>query len=365
MATVTAATPAWAQRGTDLTGDRPRRRWSEPRMEPDPLVVNSTGAETDAWRGAFLLESAAPGNAPEKFDVLQRVWDTQLGAVFPMPALSPASVDGIRARGRLARIRDVAIVDVHGPTAIRSPDTFVGAEDLVGVSVVRRGAWTFGGPRDRFQHTISAGQFLLRHFGTFPCFKTAPNTTTQFLILPLATFKPLLGDRSIAGPLDSAEMRLLVTHANMVHATVADLGPAGLHAAHGALIELAKAVVKGRFDDVEPRLAPALAQAAKDLADSHLTDPELGTAMLARELNVSVSTLQRAFARVEDSVSAYIRRRRLEEARLALTAPHGGLKVSEIAAHWHFADSSHFIRAFKKRYGQTPTEYARSARGGR
>ncbi|NGO10048.1 helix-turn-helix domain-containing protein [Streptomyces sp. HC44] len=156
-------------------------------------------------------------------------------------------------------------------------------------------------------------------------------------------------------------MRMLTAHSNMVHATVADLGPAGVQAVRSTLIELAKAVVKGRFDDVEPRLAPALARAAKDLANSHLPDPELSPAMLARELNVSVRTLQRAFAAVGESVTTYIRHRRLEEARLALTAPSGRWSVSELAAHWQFADSSHFIRAFKKHYGQTPTEYARSA----
>ncbi|MGW9029701.1 helix-turn-helix transcriptional regulator [Streptomyces sp. NPDC055722] len=69
---------------------------------------------------------------------------------------------------------------------------------------------------------------------------------------------------------------------------------------------------------------------------------------------------RRAFAAAGESVTAYIRHRRLEEARLALTAPSGRLSVSELAAHWQFADSSHFIRAFKKRYGWTPTEYARS-----
>jgi len=41
-----------------------------------------------------------------------------------------------------------------------------------------------------------------------------------------------------------------------------------------------------------------------------------------------------------------------------LAAVHGD--HSEIAAHWQFADGSHFIRAFKKQYGQTPTAYARS-----
>ena len=39
-----------------------------------------------------------------------------------------------------------------------------------------------------------------------------------------------------------------------------------------------------------------------------------------------------------------------------LTAPAPGRppSVTELAAHWHFSDSSHFIRAFKKQYGRTP-----------
>ncbi|WP_181382832.1 hypothetical protein [Streptomyces sp. CG 926] len=42
----------------------------------------------------------------------------------------------------------------------------------------------------------------------------------------------------------------------MIHAAPADLGPAGVAAARGALVELTKAVAKGRFDDVEPGWLP-------------------------------------------------------------------------------------------------------------
>lgn len=111
------------------------------------------------------------------------------------------------------------------------------------------------------------------------------------------------------------------------------------------------------FDDAERRLAPVLVQAAKDLADGRLADPGLSPAMLARELNVSVRTLQRAFAVTGEPAAAWVRRRRLEEARLALIAPSGRPSISELAAHWQFADSSHFIRAFKEQYGRTPTDY--------
>ncbi|MFJ8312952.1 MULTISPECIES: AraC family transcriptional regulator [unclassified Streptomyces] len=38
--------------------------------------------------------------------------------------------------------------------------------------------------------------------------------------------------------------------------------------------------------------------------------------------------------------------------------------MSELAAHRQFADSNHFVRAFKKHYGRTPTESARSTTTG-
>ncbi|WP_051744851.1 helix-turn-helix domain-containing protein [Streptomyces yerevanensis] len=322
--------------------------------------MNSTGTEADGSRGSFAVDSTTPGALPRGFEAFRREWETQLGAVFRLPDLSPATIGDFRVKVRGVRVRDVVIVDVHGASAARGNAILGNVEDQVRMQVVRRGAWAVSDPRGRDERTIPAGQFLLRHVGRPSHFESAPHTTAKLIFLPAAMLRPLLRNRSITGPVDSPELRLLVAHTNMVHATAADLGAAGVHAAHSAMIELAKAVAQGRFDDVEPRLVPALAQAAKDLANSHLADPELSPAMLARELNVSVRTLQRAFAAEGESVTAYIRGRRLEEARLALTAPATRLSVSELAAHWQFADSSHFIRAFKKRYGQTPTEYARS-----
>ncbi|MFD6997890.1 helix-turn-helix domain-containing protein [Streptomyces mirabilis] len=62
---------------------------------------------------------------------------------------------------------------------------------------------------------------------------------------------------------------------------------------------------------------------------------------------------------MDESFSAYIRHRRLEEAATALPAPDSRLNVSEAAARWHFTDSSHFIHAFKKQYQATPAQFAR------
>lgn len=323
--------------------------------------MHGTGAEVDGARGVFAVDSIAPDSAPRGLDVFRRGWQTQVGDdVFQLPAFSPDTIGDFRVKGKVAKVHGSAIADLHAASATRTADVPGGDQDLVAMYVVRSGAWTLGGPSGYGDQTVSARQFLVRHLGRLTAFETTAHLTAKFLVLPPGELKPLLGNRVVTGPADSAEVRLLTALADMIHMTVADLGPAGVAAAQGTLIELTKAVVKGRFDDVEPRLAPALTQAAKDLADRRLADPELSPAMLARELNVSVRTLHRAFAAVGEQVSTYIRHRRLHEARLALVSPSGRLSISELAAHWQFADGSHFTRAFKKHYGQTPTECARS-----
>ncbi|MFI9402750.1 helix-turn-helix domain-containing protein [Nocardia sp. NPDC052316] len=322
--------------------------------------MDSTAADFAAARGAFAVDSIGPGAVSRGFDLFRHGWQTQVGAGFPLPTFSPVTTGDFRVRSRVAKLRDVAVTDLDSASVIRTAGTPYGYDDQVRMYVVRRGSWTLGASADHDDYSVTAGQFLLRH-GPPLHFGAAPDTTVRILTLPAAVLAPRLRNRSRTEAADSAEMRLLMAHTTMVHATVADLGPTGVHAAHGAMLELAKAVTTGRFDDVEPGLRPALIQAAKALADSRLADPELSPQMLARELHVSVRTLQRAFTTAGESVTGYIRHRRLEEARLALTAPSHRPTVSELAAHWQFADSSHFIRAFKKRYGRTPAEYARSA----
>ncbi|MFG2376837.1 helix-turn-helix domain-containing protein [Streptomyces sp. NPDC048504] len=329
--------------------------------------MDRTGVEADGSVPALSGDSGPSDAGPGAFDAFRDGWETEIGDGFPLPTFSPATTRDFRVRSRATKVGDVAVTDLHGASAIRTEGPLNGVEDQVRMYVVRSGSWSVGAPLARDEQTVPAGQFLIRHIGKPLHFETVPDTRAKVLVLPAATLRPLLGERqSVSGPADSAEVRLLVAHSNMIYETAADLGPAGVQAAHSTLIELAKAVARRRVDDAEPHLALALAQAAKDLADNHLTDPDLSGAMLARELNVSVRSLQRAFAAAGESVTAYIRQRRLEEARLALSAPPSGrLSVSELAAHWQFADSSHFIRAFKKHYGRTPTDYARSTTAAR
>jgi hypothetical protein len=78
---------------------------------------------------------------------------------------------------------------------------------------------------DRGVQAVPADGFLLKYVGQPSHFQTMPETTARVLVLPAAMLKPLLGGRIITGPADSAEMRLLMAHANMIYATMPDLAP--------------------------------------------------------------------------------------------------------------------------------------------
>lgn len=288
-------------------------------------------------------------NTPDgrAFDVFRRRWDAVMGESYQLPTFTSATVAAWRGADPLARVHDVAISGVEDAPAVTTTSMPEATAGRARLWIVRRGGWTLHDSRRDTVLTVRAGQFLLHH-GPVDRFVSEPRTSSLHLAMPAwaVTSRPV--DGSVLTP----EIRLLAAHAEMVHSTYAGLGPAGLRAARDTLVELTRAVQRGGFDDAEPRLAPALAEAAKRIADERIADRDLSPVTLARELDVSVRTLQRAFAQTGAGVASYIRDLRLDRAQRDVAA--GVLSVTEIAARWHFADGSHLTRAYKRRYGHTP-----------
>ncbi|MBT0769868.1 helix-turn-helix domain-containing protein [Kineosporia sp. J2-2] len=321
----------------------------------DTMSGTTAGTTAVGTSGTQALDTREPGAG---FGEMTRRWRDLTGESVPLPAFSAGTRAGLRGRFQATRLSDTLVVDFAADSAFRTAGTPVAGEDVVRLWIVRRGQWALGNSRTDNETTVSAGGFMLRHVGRLTHFATPPRTVAQVFVLP----RTLMRERTVTGPAGTAELRLLVAHARMVRRTLSGLGPAGVEAARGTLLELARAVAGRRFDDQEPLLASPLAQAAKDLAAARLSDPDLSAAGLARELRVSLRTLQRAFSAQGESVTGHLREQRLEAARAALLTAAPGWSIADVAAHWQFADASHFSRAFRARYALTPTEYLRQQR---
>lgn len=101
---------------------------------------------------------------------------------------------------------------------------------------------------------------------------------------------------------------------------------------------------------------PRLALIQRDIL-ARIAQSELSLAQIARLHHVTPRQVQRLFAREGTCFSDYVRDARLERARAALADPtQRHRRVLAIALDCGFDDFSAFSRAFRRRFGMTPSE---------
>ena len=94
-----------------------------------------------------------------------------------------------------------------------------------------------------------------------------------------------------------------------------------------------------------------------------LGEPDLTLVQVAEESGVSPRYLQKLFAAEGLNFTAYVRLRRLERCKRELASPiYAALSISQISFNWGFNGSSHFSRAFRAQYGQSPRAFRKQAR---
>jgi AraC family transcriptional regulator, positive regulator of tynA and feaB len=92
--------------------------------------------------------------------------------------------------------------------------------------------------------------------------------------------------------------------------------------------------------------------------EQHLRAPDLTPCSIASNLKLSPRYLRMIFASGNETVSAYILRRRLEECARQIEDPRwSGHSITEIAFSWGFNSAPHFTRSFRGRYGVSPRRY--------
>ncbi|NBC37432.1 helix-turn-helix domain-containing protein [Novosphingobium sp. FSY-8] len=157
--------------------------------------------------------------------------------------------------------------------------------------------------------------------------------------------------------------------AHVLHAT----SSAAIHAG-GVLVEAERAQIGSHVvQQADMLIRAVLADDLRDqreerraevmaYIDRHLADFDLGVESIARAFGFSKRTIHKLFEGEAQTVARLIWDRRLEACRSDMTDPAlAGRSLTEIAHMWAFADSQHFSRAFKARFGQTPREYRQHA----
>jgi AraC-like DNA-binding protein len=153
----------------------------------------------------------------------------------------------------------------------------------------------------------------------------------------------------------SPAVALLVAHLETLSTLVPTLDRAATVAARNAAVELLAAALRPDAKPGQAALRTGLHALATEYIERHLAERRLTPETVARALNVSLRSLQLAFAGQEDSVAAFVRRRRLARARADLLRDDA-VSVTEVAFRWGFVDSRHFARVFKRAYGETPSD---------
>ena len=94
----------------------------------------------------------------------------------------------------------------------------------------------------------------------------------------------------------------------------------------------------------------------KSFIDENLTNPQLNADYLSLAFGISRTRLYKMFA-ATDGVASYIRHRRLTAALASLSDPkQSHRKIIDIALSYGFGSEVSFIRAFRRRYGMTPSD---------
>ncbi len=214
--------------------------------------------------------------------------------------------------------------------------------------------------------TLRAGQWTVYETSRPYAIQFADGAQFTVALLPLEGRRDgALPGRHLCGQaltVDPAARGALFTVLSMF-AAGATPGGAGMDGLLRALLLLVEESLCSQSQAGLPaeRLQRRLAEARR-LVRAQLGNPALGPKQLAQTLHMSLRSLYSLFDQMGMSPAAFIQTERLARCRAELADPlRQRLTITEIALANGFADSAHFSRLFKARFGETPSDWRQRA----
>lgn len=185
-----------------------------------------------------------------------------------------------------------------------------------------------------------------------------------FMSVPRQEFLPRVGssiDLPVFRRLHKTPLGRIVSNLMLSVAADANLldGRDGQAIADSVLDLLARLVRRDVGHDlaIQQKDATAAVDQAFDLMEQHFADPELTPTQIADFVGISVRHLHTLVSATGTTVGRWLWERRLLACYEALQNPSRSKNtITEIAFEFGFSDAAHFSRAFKSRFGLTPSD---------
>jgi AraC-like DNA-binding protein len=261
------------------------------------------------------------------------------------------------SRWQLGSLALVQTVHDRGDGRRGSAEIGANDPDLVGMLYMRRG--TISLDFEGRPVVLRAGDLVMWDSARRGGFATSGRVDNQTLVIPrehLTMQAP--GYEAMYGrPFRSGHpaATLMGSFLSSLSPVVESLDSEARDAVADAALDIARAVVS-TSDDPQPRQGSgSQLMAVRLYIDANLGNPGLAPLTIARANAISLRTLHRMFESTDDSVSGFIRTRRLSRCRADLLRGTDET-VSTIAHRWGFRNMSFFSRLFRERYGVSARE---------
>jgi AraC-like DNA-binding protein len=218
---------------------------------------------------------------------------------------------------------------------------------------------------------MGPGEAVILTGGEPSSFGGPAQKSVDLLRVPVRALAPLVANLEAsygrAIPADSAALQLLVGYIGVLDDMDA-VAPPEVERQVVTHIHDLMALAIGATRDADEIAKSRGARAAwlraikEDIATS-LDQPHLSVETIAVRHRITPRWIQRLFESEGTTFTEYVLAQRLTRAHRLLTDPlHSGQKVSAISLDVGFGDLSYFNRAFRQRYGLTPSELRAAAR---
>lgn len=187
------------------------------------------------------------------------------------------------------------------------------------------------------------------------------------ILIPRQNLERAVNGRNLHGVLLKADWpitQLLMSYLTGLYAVGGQLPESQAEAAQEAVVMLLGSALKGEGAESaadHSLLRTALRQRIIHFIEQNINLPELSPEFIIRRFHISRSHLYRIFSG-DGGVARVLRDKRLDAAFLALTSTGApSLSIAEIAYKLGFSSGNQLLRAFRARFGMTPSEARESA----